>query len=175
MKEDIARTPRDDDLQADATARLLLVADDPTMDNSLAQFLKLEGYQADTAADGSQAIVMLASKRYRLVLMEVINGLMLMSAIRKRYPEVMILVMTGCDMIERAEEAVKRGAFAYLVRPIIDDEIRETIQRALEQREAPTENYQLRQQPKLRLGLDSGYRWWRRLQSYRLRKPPGRH
>jgi len=84
----------------------------------------------DTAADELHAVAMLATTHYNLVLMEVADGLLLLWTIRHQYPDVVVvLVMTGYDMIEGAEEAMKMGAFEFLVRPIIDDELRVLIQR----------------------------------------------
>jgi DNA-binding NtrC family response regulator len=154
--------PRTQSVPASAppeSARLLLVDDDPLIVNSLSEFLKLEGYAVDTASDGSLAIEMLAANRYNLVLTDVnmprTNGLELLRTIRHQYPDVVVLVITGYGTIENAVEAVKMGAFEYLTKPIIDDEIRVTIQKALKQQTLLSENFQLRQQLGLRYGLDN--------------------
>ncbi len=140
-------------------ARLLLVDDDPLIVNSLSEFLKLEGYAVDTAPDGAQAIEMLAANRYNVVLTDVnmprTNGLELLRKIRNHYPDVVVLVITGYGTIENAVEAVKMGAFEYLTKPIIDDEIRVTIQKALKQQTLLSENYLLKQQLGMRYGLDN--------------------
>src|SRR5206468_22059 len=52
-------------------ARLLLVDDDPLIVNSLSEFLRLEGYAVDVAPDGAQAVEMLATTRYSLVITDV--------------------------------------------------------------------------------------------------------
>jgi DNA-binding NtrC family response regulator len=139
--------------------RLLLVDDDSLIVNSLSEFLRLEGYTVDTASDGAQAVEMLAVNRYNLVLTDVnmprSNGLELLRNIRSNYPDVVVLVITGYGTIENAVEAVKMGAFEYLTKPIIDDEIRVTIQKALKQQTLLSENYQLKQQLGLRYGLDN--------------------
>ncbi len=140
-------------------ARLLLVDDDPLITRSLSEFLRLEGYQVDTATDGSSAIAMLAANRYNLVLTDVnmprTNGLELLRTIKNHYPDVVVLVITGYGTIENAVEAVKMGAFEYLTKPIIDDEIRVTIQKALKQQTLLSENFQLKQQLNMRYGLDN--------------------
>jgi DNA-binding NtrC family response regulator len=150
---------RDADQAGGGAARLLLVDDDPLIVNSLSEFLKLEGYAVDTAPDGAQAIEMLATNRYSLVLTDVnmprTNGLELLRKIRNHYPDVVVLVITGYGTIENAVEAVKMGAFEYLTKPIIDDEIRVTIQKALKQQTLLSENYLLKQQLGLRYGLDN--------------------
>jgi DNA-binding NtrC family response regulator len=142
-----------------AAARLLLVDDDPLIVNSLSEFLRLEGYAVDSAGDGAQAVEMLAVNRYNLVITDVnmprTNGLELLRTIRNRYPDVVVLVITGYGTIENAVDAVKMGAFDYLTKPIIDDEIRVTIQKALKQQTLLSENYALKIQLGMRYGLDN--------------------
>ncbi len=139
--------------------RLLLVDDDTLIIDSLSEFLKLEGYAVDTAPDGAHAIELLAAHRYNLVITDVnmprTNGLELLRTIKNHYPDVVVLVITGYGTIENAVEAVKMGAFEYLTKPIIDDEIRVTIQKALKQQTLLSENYLLKQQLGLRYGLDN--------------------
>jgi DNA-binding NtrC family response regulator len=142
-----------------ASPRLLLVDDDALIANSLSEFLKLEGYRVDTAGDGAQAIELLATHRYNLVITDVnmprTNGLELLRSIKNQHPEVVVLVITGYGTIENAVEAVKMGAFEYLTKPIIDDEIRVAIQKALKQQTLLSENHLLKQQLGMRYGLDN--------------------
>jgi DNA-binding NtrC family response regulator len=144
---------------AEAKARLLLVDDDPLIVDSLSEFLKSEGYQVETAVDGNHAVELLAATPFNLVLTDInmprTNGLELLRTIRHQHPEVVVLVITGYGTIENAVEAVKMGAFEYLTKPIIDDEIRVTIEKALKQQTLLSENYRLRQQLGLRYGLDN--------------------
>jgi DNA-binding NtrC family response regulator len=144
---------------ATAGPRLLLVDDDALIVNSLSEFLKLEGYHVDTAPDGAHAIELLATHRYNLVITDVnmprTNGLELLRSIKNQHPEVVVLVITGYGTIENAVEAVKMGAFEYLTKPIIDDEIRVAIQKALKQQTLLSENHLLKQQLGLRYGLDN--------------------
>ncbi len=139
--------------------RLLIVDDDPLIVDSMSEFLRAEGYLVDTAPDGAQATVMLSATRYSLVLTDVnmprTNGLELLRTIKNQFPDVVVLVITGYGTIENAVEAVKMGAFEYLTKPIIDDEIRVTIQKALKQQVLLSENFLLRQQLGLRYGLDN--------------------
>ena len=139
--------------------RLLLVDDDPLIVHSLSEFLRLEGYIVDSAPNGAQAVQMLAVTRYNLVLTDVnmprTNGLELLRTLRNNYPDVVVLVITGYGTIENAVEAVKMGAFEYLTKPIIDDEIRVTIQKALKQQTLLSENHLLKQQLGMRYGLDN--------------------
>ncbi len=146
------------DIKPEAS-RLLLVDDDPLIVNSLSDFLRLEGYIVDTATDGATAVEMLGATQYNLVLTDVnmprTNGLELLRTIRNQHPDVVVLVITGYGTIENAVEAVKMGAFEYLTKPIIDDEIRVTIEKALKQQTLLSENFRLKEQLGLRYGLDN--------------------
>ncbi len=140
-------------------ARLLLVDDDPIIVNSLSEFLKLEGYDVHSASDGSDAIEMLAAQRFAVVITDVnmarTNGLELLRAIRQNHPDVVVVVITGYGTIENAVEAVKMGAFEYLTKPVVDDEIRVVVEKALKQQSLISENHQLKQQLEMRFGLDN--------------------
>ena len=167
----------DDDGPAGAPPRLLLVDDDPPMLHALAQFLIQEGYPVDTAADGAQAVELLATNHYHLVFTEVrpylAEGANLLRTIRQQHPKLPVLVIADYATMARAEEAVELGAFEYLVRPIIDDEIRTMIQRALRPPSPPPNIDLLRRQRGLQMSLAHGPRWWRRRQTCLLRQPPG--
>ena len=126
MTDDGQLTPRHSHRQADAPARLLLVDDEPLLVNSLSIFLALEGYQMDIAADGSQALEMLAATRYRMVLADVtlcrlnkLDKLELLWTIHHHYPDVIVLRISGYETIDLASQAVKMGAFEYLMKPIV--------------------------------------------------------
>ncbi|MCL2648290.1 MAG: sigma-54 dependent transcriptional regulator [Phycisphaerales bacterium] len=152
---------QDSELKAQDSLRphLLLVDDDALIVNSLAEFLRLEGYTVETASDGAQATDMLAVDRYNVVITDVnmprVNGLELLRTIKNNYPDIVVLVITGYGTIENAVDAVKMGAFEYLTKPIIDDEIRVAVQKALKQQSLLSENYLLKQQLGLRYGLDN--------------------
>ena len=75
--------------------------------------------------------------------------------IRKRFPHVVIIVITGYGSIEGAVEATKIGAFDYLTKPIVDDEIRVVVEKAVRQQSLLFENQTLRQQLDLRFGLEN--------------------
>jgi DNA-binding NtrC family response regulator len=75
--------------------------------------------------------------------------------VRRRFPHVVIIVITGYGSIEGAVEATKMGAFDYLTKPIVDDEIRVVVEKAVRQQALLFENHALRQQLDLRFGIDN--------------------
>ena len=117
--------------------RILVVDDDQIIRDSLCEFLRMEGHNCQGAEGFSQAMKELEKQHYHLVLTDVnmpeIDGFELLRVIRKRYPTIVTIVITGYGTIESAVEAIKMGAYDYLTKPIIDDEIRMLVSRALEQ------------------------------------------
>ena len=73
----------------------------------------------------------------------------------RQFPHVVIIVITGYGSIEGAVEATKIGAFDYLTKPIVDDEIRVVVEKAVRQQSLLFENQTLRQQLDLRFGLEN--------------------
>jgi len=142
-----------------ADTRILVVDDDELILTSLSEFLRLEGYEAETAASFQQASAHLAAETFEVVIADVsmpeVGGFELLKMIRNRYPDTAVIMITGYGTIESAVEAIKHGAFDYLTKPIIDDEIKLVIERALRQQHLMAENRALRSQLGERYSLDS--------------------
>src|SRR5580698_10276402 len=75
--------------------------------------------------------------------------------VRRRCSHVVVVVITGYGSIEGAVEATKMGAFDYLTKPIVDEEIRTVVEKAARQQSLLFENQTLRQQLDLRFGLEN--------------------
>ena len=142
-----------------APHRILLVDDDRIIVDSLGEFLRLEGYEVDGADSVDAAIALLQKQSYHLVITDVnmpkADGFELLRTIRDRFPDVVAIVITGYGTIESAVEAIKMGAYDYLTKPLSDDEISLTVQRAVQQQSLLRENRSLKQQLDLRYSLDS--------------------
>jgi DNA-binding NtrC family response regulator len=136
---------------------LLIVDDDQIILDSLCEFLRLEGYECFGAVSFNEAIKEIEKHSINVVITDVnmpeTSGLELLRVIRKRYPEIVTVVITGYGTIESAVEAIKMGAYDYLTKPIIDDEIRMIVNRALEQQSLLHENRVLKDQLKSHYGL----------------------
>ena len=149
------------------TARVLIVDDDPIVAESLSEFLAGEGYDTVTATDGAEAINMLSAAaasrgdngvaRFGLVVSDLnmprCDGLELIKHVRKSYPSVAMIVITGYGKIESAVEAIKLGAVDYLTKPVIDDELRIAVSKAMQQHALLAENQSLRNQLVERFGM----------------------
>lgn len=140
-------------------AKIMVVDDDPIILESLCEYLRLEGYEAVGAADGTKALTLLEQGGFNLVLSDVnipdSDGFELLRIIKKRFPELGVILVTGYGSISRAVEAIKLGAYDYLTKPIIDDELRMVIDRAMHQQSLLKENIALHQQIDRLYSLDA--------------------
>src|SRR5262245_38835374 len=115
--------------------RLLIVDDDVAILEVLEMRLLAMGFEVTSTPDAIRALQTLESTRVDLALldlrMEPMNGIQLMEALHARQPRLPVLIMTAHGTIETAVEAVQRGAFDYLTKPFVRDELRSKIRRAL--------------------------------------------
>src|SRR5437588_1318292 len=139
--------------------RLLVLDEDRIILQSLGQFLRREGYDVRTIDNPDDALGILESNQIELLLADInmpgIKPADFLRDIRKKFPHVVVIVITGYGSIEGAVEATKIGALDYLTKPIVDDEIRVVVEKAVRQQALLFENQTLRQQLDLRFGLEN--------------------
>lgn len=115
--------------------RVLIVDDDTAILEVLEMRLLAMGFEVTSTPDAIRALQTLERTRFDLALldlrMEPMNGIQLMEALHARQPRLPVLIMTAHGTIETAVEAVQRGAFDYLTKPFVRDELRSKIRRAL--------------------------------------------
>ena len=153
--------------------KILVADDDPIVAESLAEFLNDEGYNAVTAGDGREALNLLEQDqaapaddpaspaagpdRIGLIVTDVnmprCDGMTLLKEVRRRFKSVAVIVITGFGKIESAVEAVKLGAVDYLTKPVVDDELRIAVGKAIQHHALLAENQTLRSQLDQRFGM----------------------
>ena len=137
--------------------RLLILDEDRIIVQSLSQFLRREGYDVTGCAEANDALDILDGSHFELLLVDVnmpgIKAADFLRDVRRRWPHLVVIVITGYGSIEGAVEATKMGAFDYLTKPIVDEEIRVVIEKAARQQSLLFENQTLKQQLDLRFGL----------------------
>ena len=138
---------------------LLLVDDDRHLLMSMAEWLADQGYEVDAAASYAEARQAIARRNYDLVLSDVRlgdgDGFDLLAETRQERPDQNFILMTGYGTVDTAIEALRAGAFDFLTKPIIDEELVMAIERSLSQREVIEENTTLKQQLDMRFGMGS--------------------
>src|SRR5947208_10582554 len=139
--------------------RLLVLDEDRIILQSLGQFLRREGYDVRTSDDPADAQTQLEAHPIELLLADItMPGIKpgdFLRDVRRRFGHVVIVVITSYGSIEGAVEATKMGAFDYLTKPIVDEEIRVVVEKAARQQSLLFENQTLKQQLNLRFGLEN--------------------
>ena len=129
---------------------VLVVDDDLIECRSLSEFLKLDGYQVDSATSGREALEKLKQASFDIVLTDVnmpeVTGFDLLNEVNENYRDTAVILITGYGQIEGAVRAIKEGAYDYITKPLIDDGVKMIISRALEQQQLKRENVQLKKQ-----------------------------
>jgi DNA-binding NtrC family response regulator len=139
--------------------RLLLVDDDRHVLDSMADWLRSQNYDVDATGSYLDALERLRGRAFDLVLADVRlgdgDGLDLLEQCRRNWPGIPVILMTGYGSADGAIEAIHAGAFDYVTKPLIDDELRMAIERALSQRSVQRENDNLRAQLDRHYGMDN--------------------
>ncbi len=139
--------------------QLLLVDDDRHVLDSMADWLRSQGYELDASAGYVDALEQMRRKSFELVLADVRlrdgDGFDLLEQCRRNWPGSQVVLMTGYGTPDGAIEAIRAGAFDYITKPLIDDELLMTIERALSQRSVQRENENLRAALDRRYGMDN--------------------
>ena len=129
----------------------ILVADDEVfIRQGLQEALQKSGYVIDLAADGHQARQMLRNKTYHLVVLDLRmpgpSGMELLEEIREDYPDTQTILLTAYGSISTAVEAMKKGAYDYVTKPVDINHLRLLLDRALDRLELVQENRKLQHQ-----------------------------
>ncbi len=130
--------------------RLLIVEDEETLCESLKRVLTREGYEVSSAASVEAAILAMDEGYYDLILTDIIlpgiTGLELLKRIKEKSPEQCVVIMTAYASLETAIDALRNGAYDYIVKPIVHEEIKVVVKNALNQSALQEDNFRLRSQ-----------------------------
>src|SRR5436305_461731 len=120
-------------------ARILIVDDEAVVRNSLGDWFRDEGYECDTAESAKVALEKLARERWDIFLLDIrmpgINGLELQRKLKEAQPDATVIIMTAFASVESAVEAMKQGAYDYIIKPFNPDDLEHTIQKAMEHKQ----------------------------------------
>ncbi|WP_394826988.1 HD domain-containing phosphohydrolase [Pendulispora albinea] len=133
----------------DERPRVLIVDDEKFIRDILADFLGMEGYVVRTAEDGAAALTELTAAPYDMVISDLkmprMGGIELLDAIATTAPNALTVIMTGFGTVETAIDAMKRGAYDYILKPFKVEEVIHVVQRGLEKQRLSAENLRLRE------------------------------
>jgi len=117
-------------------ARVLVVDDEGANRYSVCKTLQKVGYQVAEAANGQEALDLLAKQQYDVVLTDIrmpgIDGVELLRKIKESSPDAIVILMTGYASLSSAVEALRLGAHDYLIKPSTSQDIRQSVARGVE-------------------------------------------
>jgi two-component system response regulator HydG len=121
--------------------RVLIIDDDMDMCTLLSRFLTRNGYETDVAYSGQKGIAKFEEENFDAVLCDFrlgnMDGKEVMLAIKRIKPETIVLIITGYSDVKTAIDVIKQGAFDYITKPLIPDEVISVLNKALN--ESPEE------------------------------------
>jgi DNA-binding NtrC family response regulator len=133
---------------------ILVIDDDPTVRNILEDFLHLKGFEVSVTGDGESGISLIQERRFDLYLVDLVlpkmGGMEVLKEVSSRNINIPGIVITGFGAIETAVEAIKLGAFDYITKPFVLEELFLVVQRALDFSKLKQENISLKRQLKQR-------------------------
>jgi len=142
-----------------AGTKILIVDDELVMRESLAGWLERDGHIIETAQSGEEALSKLKATRFDILLvdikMEGISGLEVLKKVKADDPDVAIVMITAYGAISTAIEAIKNGAYDYLLKPFDPNELGLLIEKIIEHQAQARENLFLREQYKDRTRFES--------------------
>jgi DNA-binding NtrC family response regulator len=138
----------------DRPARIIVIDDDPIVADSLAAFFEAEGHPACAVYGPDDALEAMRDAEdspegpFGIALCDVNlpgrDGIALLGEIIRRHRRTAVVMLTGYGTVESAVEALRLGAVDYLTKPVVDEELRIALQRALRHQALQSENAQLR-------------------------------
>jgi len=121
-------------------ANIMVVDDDISICKSVANVLRNEGYIVDMVFSGEEALEKMEEKKYAIIIVDIMmpgmSGIDLLKEIKKKKPDITVIMITGYPSIKTAVESIKLSAFDYILKPFTPDELRSLVARALERRQA---------------------------------------
>jgi two-component system nitrogen regulation response regulator NtrX len=140
--------------------RVLVVDDEAGIREAIRQILEYEGFSVKTAGSGGEAITLHPEYKPQVIFLDVkmagLDGLDTLARIKALEPPAQVVMISGHGSIQTALEAVRRGAFDFLEKPLDSDRLLVTLRNALSQGALKVENAKLRGAPTASYGMIGG-------------------
>ena len=119
--------------------RTLVVDDEEGIRFFVERVLQSEGHTVATAASGDEALDRLRDEHYGLIMLDLhlggrVDGLRVLEAVRWRWPDTVVLILTGHGTLDSAVAAIREGIDGYLLKPIEPEDLRREVREALARR-----------------------------------------
>ena len=132
------------------TKRFLIVEDESTLRESLKRVFGREGYDVEAVGSAEEALARSEAEAFDVILTDIIlpgiDGIELLGKVRERTANQIVIVMTAYATLDTAVRALRAGAYDYVIKPVIHEEIKRIARNALQTRALQAENVILRKQ-----------------------------
>lgn len=116
-------------------ANILIVDDEQVVRLSHLRSLATADFEATAVGSGSEALSLMECHPYDVIFLDLrmpgLDGIAVLKAIKQRWPECEVVIITGYPTLDTAKEAVQRGAYHYLVKPVSPNDVIEAASQAL--------------------------------------------
>lgn len=131
-------------------SKILIIDDEKSIRNSLKEILEYEKHQTILASDGAEGINLVKQNNFDLILCDIkmpkIDGIEVLEEIMKRNPEIPVIMISGHGNIETAVEAIKKGAFDFIEKPLDLNRLLITVRNATDKSNLIVETKKLKQE-----------------------------
>ena len=136
-------------MERSSDIRILIADDELIVRQSLQNWFREEGYSVEVAESGKEALEKLTQGLWDIFLLDIkmpgMDGLELQRKIKEVHPNATIIIMTAYASVETAVEAMKQGAYDYIVKPFDPDDLEHLVRNASERKQLVSENVRLRE------------------------------
>jgi DNA-binding NtrC family response regulator len=116
--------------------RLLIIEDEDTLCESLKRVFLRDGYEVDSADSAEAAFKFLEDRSYDLIITDIIlpgiSGIELLTKYRKKNPAQKVMVITAYASLTTAVDSIKAGACDFIIKPLMHDEMKKAVRKALD-------------------------------------------
>jgi CheY-like chemotaxis protein len=124
--------------EAKMKKKVLVIDDEAIVRVSCQRVLEPEGYEVKVTSRGDEALRLMEEEKYDIVLTDLkmpdMDGLEVLKEIKRRWPDIQVIIITGYGTISTAVQAIKLGAYDYIEKPFTPEDILNVVKRAMEDR-----------------------------------------
>lgn len=129
---------------------ILIVEDEETLRESIKRIFAKEGYAVDAAESAERGLALLETSVYDVIISDIIlpgmDGIEMLTRVREQMPDQIFIVVTAYASLDTSVKALRAGAYDYIMKPIIHEEIKQIVRNALRQKSLQTENVLLKRE-----------------------------
>ncbi|HAK59580.1 MAG TPA: hypothetical protein DCO77_04245 [Nitrospiraceae bacterium] len=129
---------------------MLIVEDEETLRESIKRIFTKEGFSVDAAESAEKGLALLESNVYDVIISDIIlpgiDGIEMLTRVHDQSPEQIFIIVTAYASLETAVKALRAGAYDYIMKPVIHEEVKQVVRNAIRQKSLQSENLLLKRE-----------------------------